>query len=226
MTWMLTLLVLVLLGGIILLGAKSPLKKLSREEFLQELARFVDGVLEPVAEEEGEKSYRIRFKYKHEEFIYEDLEKQGFRDKVYKTYLKLITPSKLTLTFTEKKRSTRIRSDIFIASEVATQYLETKERLEVPEHLKDLKIFVNQIGEANKILGNDKISAILKKYKNVDARGYPFLSFGIVDGVAILEFHTTRSYKPNVAALRENVSSIDNYLDQLIIISRRLKEKK
>ena len=129
------------------------------------------------------------------------------------------------MTFTEKKRSTKIRSSIFIVSEVSAQYINQRDQLQVPEYLKDLKVFASDASEANKILEDNRIAGILKKYKNVDARGYPSLSIGIIDGVVILEFRSVKTYKPNISALREDVSSIDDYLEQLIAIARKLKEK-
>ena len=226
MTWILALVVLALLAGIILLSAKSPLRKLTREKFLEELAKFLEGTMEPINDgEDAGKSFRILFKFKGEEFVYEDLETQGFKDKVYKTYVKVKTPSKLTLTFTEKKRSTRIRSDIFIASDISTQHINEEASLQVPESLKDLKAFASDISEANKLLEDKKIVSVFKKYKNIDTSGYPFLSLGIIDGVVILEFRSAKTDKPNISALREDISSIDNYLEQLIMIVRKLKEK-
>ncbi len=225
MIWALILLVLVLLGGIILLSAKSPLKKQNREEFLRELAKFLEGTLEPIGEDEEGGSFQIRFKFKNEEFLYEDLETRGFKGRVYKVYLRIKTSSKLTLTFTEKKRSTKIRSDIFIASEVSAQYMNPQAQLQVPGHLKDLKVFTNDISEANKILEDKRITDIFKKFKNVDTRGYPFLSLGIVSGVVILEFHSVKTCKPNISALREDMTSIDDYLEPLLVITHKLKEK-
>ena len=226
MVGLLILVVLALLAGIVLLSAKSPLRKLTRKEFLQELTKFLEGVIELIDDdEEGGESYRIRFKFKKEEFVYEDHEKQGFKGKIYRSYIKLVTPSKLTLTFTEKKRSTKVRSDIFIASEVSSKYIEEGDTLQIPEYFKDLKVFASNVPEANKILEDKKIVSFLRKYKNVDTRGYPFLSFGILDGVIILEFRSIKAGRPSISSLRENVSSVDDYLEQLILIARKLKEK-
>lgn len=225
MTWALALLVFLLFSGIILLSTKSPLKKQNREEFLRELAKFLEGTLEPIGDGEESGSFQIRFKYKNEEFHYEDLETGGFKGRVNKVYLRIKTSSKLTLTFTEKKRSTKIRSDIFIASEVSARYMDTQYQLQVPEHLKDLKVFANDTSEANKILEDKRITDIFKKFKNIDTRGYPFLSLGIISGVVTLEFHSVKTCKPNISALREDMASIDDYLEQLLIISHKLNEK-
>jgi hypothetical protein len=223
---MLALIVLMFLAGIILLGAKSPLQKRTREQFLAELTKFLEGTVELIDDDhEGGKSYRISFKFKGEEYIYEDLESLGFKEKIYKGYVRIKTPSKLTLTFAEKERSTRIRSDIVIASEIEAHFIDKNTILNVPELLKDMQVFTNDTPEANRVLEDKKIISILKKYKNVDSRGYRFLSLGIIDGVVTLEFRPEKFNKPNLPALRENVSSIDDYLEQLIVIARKLKEK-
>ena len=219
------LIVLLFLGGIILLSAKSPLEKKTREHFLQELADFLEGTLEPIESDAGENSFRIKFRFKGEEFVYEDMEKQGFKDKVYKAYLKAKIPNKLTLTFTEKRRSTKIRTDIFIASEVSTDYVNEYVQLRVPKYLKDLKVFTNDSVATNKIFEDNKTAAIFKKFKNVDNRGYPFLSIGIVEGEIILEFRSIKTCYPNVFDLRADVSSIDDYLEKLMVIIRKLKEE-
>src|SRR3989338_6968915 len=118
MTALIILIVVIALAGIILLNAKSPLQKPTREQFLQDLAKSLDGILEPILDEGYENCYRIKFNFDGEECIYQDMEKKGFKDKIYGAYLKIQTPSKLTLTFTEKKHSMRIHSDIFIASDI------------------------------------------------------------------------------------------------------------
>jgi hypothetical protein len=226
MTWILGITVVAFLAGIILLGAKSPLKRLTREEFLQELTKFLEGAIELIGnEKEDGRSFRIRFKFKGQEFLYEDLESQGFKNKVYRGYLKVKTPSKLTLTFTEKERSTRIRSDIFMASEVSAHYIDAHAFLQVPECLKDLKASTNDTMEANRILEDKKIVSILRKYANIDTRGYHYLSLGIIDGVVILEFSSEKTNKPNISAIRENIPSIDDYLEELVVFFKKLKEK-
>jgi len=224
MIWWLLLVVVVFLGGIILLSAKSPLKKVTREEFLEELTKFLEGTLEPIVGEKGESSFRIRFKFKGQDFVYEDLQKQGFKDKVYKAYLKTETPSKLTLTFTERKRSTKIRTDIFIASEISTHQVNEHIQLEIPKYLKDLKVFTNDPEGANKVFEDGKVMAVFKKFKNVGPRGYPFLSVGIVEGVVILEFPSTKTCHPNLFALQADIPSIDDYLEKLMVVVSRLKE--
>lgn len=213
------------IAGIILLSVKSPFKKRSREQFLQDLAKFLEGTLEPIEDEVHSNSFRIRFKFSGEDFVFEDLEKQGFKDKIYIAYLKVQTPSCLTLTFAEKKRSTKIRTDIFIASDISSQSVEQTVKLQAPEHLNDLNIFTNDTVAANKIFETKKISSIFKQFKNIDSRGYSFMSIGIVDGGVTLEFHSEKMFQPNLATLYNDVSFIENYLDKLMVFVRTLQKK-
>ena len=220
---LIVLIVLLFLGGIVLLSAKTPPEKRTREYFLQKLADVLEGTLEPIEGIAGENSFRIKFCFKGEEFVYEDLEKQGFKDKVYKAYLKAKTPNKFTLTFTERRRSTKIKSDIFMASDVSTNYVNEHIQLQVPKYLKDLNVSTNDPVVANKIFEDNKTASVLKKFKNVDNRGYPFLSLGIVGGEVSLEFRSTKTCCPNIPDLREDVPSIENHLERMIVIIRKLK---
>lgn len=225
MSWFLLLLILFFLGGIIFLSAKSPFEKKTREQFLQELTAFLEGTLEPFGDEAYGRSFRILFRFGGEEFVFEDLEKHGFRDKVYIAYLKVKTPSRLTLTFTEKRRSARIRTDIFMASEISTRQVEDHVLLQVPKYLKDLKVSTNDPVGANRLFEDKKTAAVFRRFKNVDSRGYPFLSIGIVDGTVILEFYSEKTFNPNLSGLWADIASIEGYLDKLTVIVRKLKEE-
>ena len=218
------LIIVIVLGGLISLNVKSPFQRATRENFLQRLAKFLDGALEPILEEGYENCYRIKFHFEGEECVYEDFEKKGFKDKVYSGCLKVKTPSKLTLTFTERKHSLKIRSDIFIASDVSTQVVEERVRLQVPDYLKDIGVAANDAAVANALLEDKKVAAVLKRMKNIDDRGYSFLSLGVIDGAVTLEFHVQGSFKPNLAALRNDMVSIEDYLDDMILIARKLKQ--
>jgi len=224
MNGFLILIVLLFLGGIILLSGKSSNKKKTREQFLKELAEFLEGTLEPIEDETYENSFRIRFQYSNEDFIYEDLERPGFKENVNMAYLKVEVPGGLTLKFEEKKHSTTIRTDIFIASEISTQSEQKNYKIQVPKQLKHLNVVTSDPVIANRLFEDKKISSILKEFKNTDTLGRPFLSIGIINGVVTLEFHPRDIYYPNLTALYADVSSIDHYLSKLMVITRKLKK--
>lgn len=224
MTGLIVLIVLIFVGGIILLSGKSPHKKRSREQYLQELTKFLGGTLEPIADQTENRSFRIGFKFEGEDFIYEDLEKQGFKDKVNVAYLKIGTPNKFSLTFSEKKRTTKIRTDIFLASEISSQQAGKNMFVEAPKFLNDMNVHTNDVGMANRIFEDGKAAALLKQFKNIDTRGYPFLSLVIVDGVLTLEFSAIHSHNPSLDVLYSNLPMIENYIEGLLVFVKELKK--
>lgn len=218
--------VIILITGIILLSGKSPLKeKKTREQFLGDMANFLEGKLEPVEDGLHSNSFRIQFKHSGEDFVFEDFEKQGFKDKVYIAYLRVKTSNPLTLTFTEKRRSSRIRTDIFIASDISSRHAGQNAQLQVPKHLNDLTVFTNDIVAANELFEFGKISSILKQFKGIDSLGNPFMPIGIVDGAITLEFYSEKTLEPSLVALYSDISSIENYANKLMVFVHKLQRK-
>ena len=215
--------VLLLLSGIILLSGKSFNKKKTREQFLKELTEFLDGTLEPIEDETHKNSFRIRFKYSDEDFVYEDLEKSGFKKDVNMAYLKVETPDRFTLKFQEKKHTTTIRKEIFIASEISAQSEQKNYKLQVPKHLELFNVIASDPVMANKLFEDKKISSILKELRNTDTLGHPFLSIGIDKGIITLEFFQGEIYYPRLISLYADVSTIDHYLSNIMTIVRKLK---
>ena len=216
--------IFLLLVGAILLAGEIPHKKRSREQFLQALAKFLVGKLEPIDDGVHENSFRITFTYLGKEFVYEDLEKHGFKEKVYIANLRVKAPSRLTLTFSEKKRTTRIRTDIFIASDIPTKRVGKYIELNVPKGLGDMNVSTNDPEGANILFEDKRIAATLKQFKNFDSRGYPFLSLEIIDGNISLDFYSKRIFYPNLFVLQADVSSIEDYLDKMMVFVRKFQE--
>ena len=226
MNGLIVLIVVILITGIILLSGKSPFKEnKTREQFLKDLTKYLEGTLEPIEDDVFPNSFRIRFKFSGEDFVFEDFEKQGFKDKVYIAYLRVTAPGDLTLTFTEKERSTTIRTDIFIASDISSQQVGRTAQLQVPKHLNDLNVTTNDTAIANELFGTGKISSIFKQLKNMNSRGSSFMPIGIVNGVITLEFYSEKKFQPNLPALYSDISSIENYSNKLLVLVRKLKKK-
>jgi hypothetical protein len=224
MSWLIALLVLLILGAAVLFSGGSLHKRKTRLDYLEELTDFLQGALEPIEDPGYKDSYRVRFKFKEEDFVFEDIVGVGFKDKIYKYYLKVKTPYNLTLTFAEKKRSLRIRTDIFIASEVSTRQVDQKVRLQLPDFLKDLLVSTNDAAQANKFFEDKKVSAIMKSFKHIDTRAYPYISLSIMDGLISLEFHADKTLKPNITDIWINIPSIEDYLEKIIVLVKKLKE--
>ncbi len=221
MIWTIFILI-ALCGGIILLGGYSPSKIETREQFLQSLAKFLEGDLKPI---EGEaEGFRVSFNFEGQIFLYEDILEYGFTEKAYKGYLKAQSPTKLTLSFTERPRSMLIKSDVIIASQIQDGPLPERARVRVPPKLKDLNVHTNDPFLVNALWNDPKIVSIFLGFKNVDARGYPSMSIRMVDGLLILEFAPTIDKRPNRPTILRDIHAVDAYLTQLLKIIKRLTE--
>ena len=220
--WLGILVVVGLIGGIIFLAGGAPEKQKSREDFLKELAEFLEGKFCAIAGKED--SYRVDFEFEGIPFYFEDVEQKGFRGKAYKTYLKVKTKSELTLYFTEKENAA-VKMTMVMASEIPNEPIQVQQKVNLPSSLNTFKAFTNNAFRANQLLENKKIEQIFLEFKNLHKRGSPFLSISIVNGIVILEFHTIATFKPNMIALRNNPSLIDHYVERLGLVVQELNKK-
>lgn len=220
MVWI-VIIVFVLLAGIILLNSSILLRKPTLEQFLQSFAKLLEGKLRPV---DGQpESFQVDFFFDGQSFVYEDVPDRGFKEEARKGYLKTMVHSDFTLYFTEKPRSTTIRTDLVISSQIADGPVRPDVSVVLPSSLKGLNVQTNNIRLANKLLANARIVDILLEFRNVDSRGYPSMSWRIVDGVMVLEFHPAAGKIPNYHELISRVSSIEDYLQELAKIIRFFK---
>lgn len=220
MIWFIIIVGCLLVAGIVFLSSQSVSTEKSREEFLREVAKLIDGKLEALAGQEG--CYQILFNFEGQHFTYEDVEDKGFSGKLNKAYLKAETATKLVLSFTEKERKTKILSNIFIASSIPDEPIKENKKVNVPEALKSFAVHTNDIAMTNRFLEDAKVVDVLCQFKNSDPRGFLSLPFKIVDGVVMLEFSSSHRFKPNLPMLKSNVHLLENYLDQLLIIIAKL----
>jgi hypothetical protein len=211
-----------LCAGIVLLGGYSPFKKQTREQFLQSLAKFLEGDLRPIETEPD--GFRIGFDFEGQIFSYEDIPEHGFTENVYKGYLKAQSPTKLTLGSTEKPRSATIKFDVIIASKIQDEPVQGLARVRVPPKLKDLNIHASDPNLVNALWDDPKIVSIFSGFKNVDARGYPSMSIKMMDGLVILEFSPRTDKKPNRPNLMRDIHAMDEYLAEFLKIIKKLKE--
>ncbi len=221
MIWV-VIIVVVLLAGIILINSNVLSHKETKEQFLHALEKSLDGKLRPV---EGQpESFQIDFFFEGQAFIYEDVPDRGFKEEARKGYLKTMVHADFTLYFTEKPRSTTIKTDVLIASKIADGPVHPNLSVVLPPSLKGLNVQTNNVRLANKLLSNAKIVDILLEFRNVDSRGYPSMSWRIMEGVMILEFHPAPGKIPNYHDLTGRVSSVEDYLEELTKIVRFFKE--
>lgn len=221
MMWFLIVVFIILFGVLVFLSGYFSNKKKTKEESLKEIIRVFGGTREPIPNLEN--SYRIRLKFENQDFIFEDLEERGFREIVNKVFLKIKTNTSLNLTFTELEKATTMRSPIVLASQIKEEdIVVTGMKIYLPKPLKDLKVNTNDAVLVNKLFEDDKIADIFIGFKNTDTRGYPSVSLKIVEGILTLEFGSRPTFRPSLLALRSHVSSLEDYLETLLIIVKKI----
>ena len=221
MVWII-IIVLVFLAGIILLNSNVPSREPTREQFLRSMEKILEGKLRPV---EGQpENFQIDFFFEGQAFVYEDVIDRGFKEAARKGYLKTRIHADFSLYFSEKPRSTTMKTDVFISSQIPDGPTRPDAWVALPPSLKGLDVQTNNIRLANKLLANPKIVDVLLEFRSVDSRGYPSMSWKIMDGLMILEFHPAERKIPSYHDLTSRISSIDDYLEELTKIVRFFKE--
>jgi len=221
MVWI-VIIIFVLLAGIILASSNVFARKPTREQFLQSLGKFLEGKLRPIDGQPG--GFQIDFFFEGQAFVYEDVIDRGFKEEARKGSLKTTIHKDFSLYFTEKPRSTTIKTDVLIVSKIPDEPIRPDTMVALPPSLKGLDVQTNNIRLANKILANARIVDILLEFRSVDSRGYPSMSWKIADGVMILEFHPAEGKIPSYRDLTGRVSAVEDYLEELAKIVRFFKE--
>ena len=235
MIWII-IVVVILLAGIILLNSNVVSRKPTREQFLRSLEKLLEGKLRPVDGQPADRLFpsgnlwpagggmQIDFFFEGQSFVYEDVPDRGFKEEARKGYLKTRVHADFTLYFTEKPRSTTIKTDIFISSRIPDGPTRPDAWVALPPSLKGLDVQTNNIRLANKLLANVRIVDLLLEFRNTDSRGSPSMSWKIMDGMMILEFHPAGRKIPNYHDLTGRIASIEDYLEELVKIVRFFKE--
>ena len=221
MIWII-IIVVVLLVGIILLNSNILFRKPTPEQFLQSLAKSLEGKLRPI---DGLlDGSQIDFFFEGQSFVYEDVPDRGFKEEARKGCLKTRIHADFSLYFTEKPRSTTMKTDVFISSQVPDGPARPDAWVALPPSFKGLDVQTNNIRLANKLLANARIVDLLLEFRNIDSRGSPSMSWKIMDGMMVLEFHPAGGKTPNYHDLTGRISSIEDYLEELVKIVRFFKE--
>ena len=219
MTWWIIVIIVGFVLGIIVLSAHAPHKSKTRAEYLEGLSKFLEGQLTPL--EGYEQGYKIQFNFEGLDFVFEDIEEEGFQEKVHKAFMKTKTQTNLTISFTEGARAT-IRSNIVKASEITDQPIE---KLVIPKELKRFTIFTNNIEETNDLFANPRILRIFIHYANTGARGEPAMALKIQDGLIVLEFFSRVTMRPNLFDVMQSPAKIETELFHLIRLAKAVEGK-
>lgn len=221
MTIVIILIVIVFAAGIFLFTQASGVSSKTREEYLAEMANYLEGVLEPM---EGQKeSYQIKFKFDGFDVVYEDHILPGFRSPVNRAHIKIKQSGTLVLTFHERTQSQKIVSGkISMIHKVDVN--EQRQSLKIPEKFKGFAIHTNNIERMNKIFSDQKFMAVLSKFKNTDSRGYLFMAVRLLDGEITLDLHNENRYYPSLLVIRKNLHLMEDPIKDAIEISKILKK--
>ena len=230
MIWVFVIMIICFSAGIIFLGKSSPFRVKTRQEYLQEMASFIEGNLEPIPEKED--SFRIIFNFERNNFSFEDVVEKGFRGDINKAFLRkrieLIGGKKdeplLFLVFTEKKKGAAVRSETLIVSDIPNDFFAKNSKVQIPEVLVGFDVQTNNKKVINKLFANRKAVDIFKKYISRDHRGNLRSSLKIVDGYIILEFLDGDGTRSNLSSLKGDIPSLEDYLDDLIFIVDLIKK--
>lgn len=205
--------IVIAIAVIVYLNMHGGGDKNQRTNYLRQLAKFFDSEVMPIPD--AENSFRISFRYRERDWIYEDIEVSTGRGVEHVGTFKLLIPTKLKLSFTERSR-TQIRSNVKSLEDVATSMWGTDApQVKLPKPLQDFQTHTNNPGVANKLVNDDKVLKILLAYNNRDTRGHPVMSIHIHEGVISLEFHPNPNLKPSILELQHNVTEAEKYLQEL-----------
>jgi hypothetical protein len=210
------------LAAVILFSGSVAVRTRTREEYLEDLAKYVNGTMEKI--DQFENSCRIKFNFEGYDFIYEDFEDAGFKGAIYKAYLRLATPTELTINFTEKKPKTTFRSKVILTSELSDETVSSKKKLKIPKELKKFNVHASMPDLVEMLFENKKFMKILCAYQNHNERGLPSLSWKITNGVISLEFKQDRLAHPSLEGLKNEIASLEIFAFELIMMNKLITQ--
>lgn len=212
--------VIALVVSIIYLSNKTGGRRKTRTELIEAIEKYVKGKCELI--EGCENSYRISFDYYGKNFIYEDMEMKGFHDKVLKSYLKVQMPGKLTIQFTEKMHKRVVDNKVITATEMLSD-VSNVAKVRIPPELNVFDVMTNDIQKSNILLNDRKTKRVFNEFKNFDTQGRPMNSLKIIDGMIILEFHSSGVGRPRSLDFEGNVGVLEDYMRKLRVIVNKVE---
>jgi len=219
MNFVIFIAVIVVIAAIVVLVV-LPDTEDKRKKYLSGLAHLVEGQMTLI--DGTENSFRIQFRYRDRDFLYEDIIEKGFQDhSLHRGYLKLGTQTNLVLSFTERERSSIISSGTQVDS--TTAWRRNLNRSRQAKTLKSFGIYTNNQPFVDALMADDEVVSVFAGLKNVDHRGHPFMALDIREGDLVMRFYSEAGYHPNLFDLENNVSKIENYLGILMKMADRIR---
>ena len=212
--------ILIITVVVILLGGQSTGRRKKPEELKDLIEEFVQAKSEPILGYEN--SYQIKFSYEGKVCIYEDYETKGFHNVVHKPFLKMPTPSKLNIQFTEKKYERLVSSRPMLASDMLSD-VKFAPTVQIPKELRMFNIATNDVMLTNELFNDWRVKRVFNEFKNIDAQGRPSSSLKILDGVIILEFHSSGLSHPKSLDFEANMGQLETYIKKLLVIRNKIE---
>jgi len=200
--------------GIVLVNRSGALTIKSREQFLQEFTRYVEGKLSPMDDNEG--SFRVDFTLEQFAFSFEDLMLPSFKEKLNKAHLKLQLPLTLSLQFQERKQNNKLFDQNVGLYKNAGDIMAG---VKMPEKLTEFQIQTDNIEVTKKLLANPKFVNLISEYKNRD-RGYLFIPIKITQGLISMEFLKDQRYNPSLQIVHKNIHLFENHIKDLVSLAK------
>jgi len=214
------IIIVLLVGAIVFFTHDSKQPKKTDTKYLHQIARLFEGKVEKL--EDFDNCHKVSFSYKGWDFYFLAISDTDFERVMTKGYLKAETPSKLKLSFTERPRSD-VKANIQTIQDITNPW-GSDAKLQLPRALSEFAIHTNNAGMTKKILEDDRAVKIIASFKNRDSRGHPVMSLDFNEGILSLDFHPSGMLKPNLWDLQHDVSSMQGYLDKMLVLLQIIRE--
>ena len=216
------ILVMFFIVGIVLLNLKpAENDEQARKSFLKDLAEVMESKLVPLAAYDD--SYSISFTYKDLQFVYEDIVSDVGQKRLHRSFLRLQTPSQLSLSFNERANESEFNKDIVGGLlKTAEKARPEQSKLDLPKLFEQFNVITDDINATNTFLNDRKVLRIIKEFKNTDTRGWANMAIRLKDGEIILSFSTQPGHNPSLSQLRNDPHILEDYAKRLFVLAQIL----
>jgi hypothetical protein len=152
------------------------------------------------------------------------LEEKGFQGQIFRRgILRVKIAVDLTIGFSESDAGT-VKENVGSFSDITNPWAQNVGKLIVPLELSRFKIFTNNNQLVTVLFTDEQVLKIFERFKNMDDRGHPVMSLEAAEGFVSLKFHLRGGLKPSLLILYDNVSSIEENLERLVLVGQRIEQ--
>lgn len=221
MFWILVLLVVIFAGAMIFVAmSSSSAKPKTREDFLAALVKHTEGARSAMPGEMN--SFRIDFDFEGRHFWYEDIESEGFTQKVYKGILKTKSNTNMNLVFSRKDRKKLLGGDVQMMSNLSDASVNKHSKVYVPPELGAFDVFTSEPYKVNVFLEDKKARSMLAGLKQIDRQGDPWMPVSVSEGVLFLDLSADERVKLSRPMLMENMPVLEKLTDSMAVLVKAI----